>query len=183
MKCTECKATMAKTVGDHLYTEAGLDNVILHGVAKYDCPSCGASRVAIPAMSQLHRAIAVALAQKPARLVAAEVAFLRDHLELSNKDFAELMGVSPEHASRWTSSAEINGPAERYLRALAVFGPEAIAARGGKDAPVPAPMLDSGEIVKMLASMPSKDAPAKTIPIDLRRSNTSGWKSATAAPN
>src|SRR5262245_38491563 len=116
MKCTECGNKMTRSVVDHVYRESGLDNVILHGVTKYTCESCGAERVQIPHMGPLHRAIAQAIAHKPARLVPAEVRFLRDHLDLSNKEFAALMGVSPEQASRWTSSEPIGVPAERFLR-------------------------------------------------------------------
>jgi putative zinc finger/helix-turn-helix YgiT family protein len=182
MKCTECGNAMTKAIGDHHYTESGLDNVMLRGVSKYECPSCGSKRVAIPAISQLHRAIALALAQKPARLVSAEVAFLRDYLDLSNRDFADLMGVTPEHTSRWASSAEISGPAERFLRTLAVLGPEVIAKRVRETLGAPPP-IDVDAVAKMLEAMPSKDAPAKKVPIDLRPTGRTGWKSAAAAPS
>src|SRR5215216_60908 len=104
MKCIECGNAMTKTVGDHLYIESGLDNVVLHNITKLHCESCGAKRLQIAAMGKLHNAIALAIASKPARLEPQEVRFLRDHLELSNKDFAELMGVSEHQASRWVST-------------------------------------------------------------------------------
>jgi putative zinc finger/helix-turn-helix YgiT family protein len=178
MKCTECGNAMTKSVGEHRYAESGLDNVILHGVTKYECERCGAKRVVIPAIAQLHRAIARELARKPARLVPAEVAFLRDHLELSNKEFAELMGVSPEHASRWTSSDQIGVPAERFLRMLAVLGPEAIALRKRRATIDEQFEIDVGELIETLEYLPSKDEPVREVSIGLRRAGAAGWKAA-----
>lgn len=184
MKCTECGNAMTKSIGDHLYTESGLDNVILHGITKYECERCGAKRVVIPAIAQLHRTIARELARKPARLLPAEVAFLRDHLELSNKEFADLMGVSPEHASRWTSSDQIGVPAERFLRMLAIFGPEAIARRKQRPTIKEQFEIDVREIVETLGELPSKDAPVREVSIGLRRAGAAGWKAAAGnGPN
>lgn len=184
MKCTECGNAMTKSIGDHLYTESGLDNVILHGIAKYECESCGAKRVVISAVAQLHRTIARELARKPARLVPAEVAFLRDHLDLSNKEFADLMGVSPEHASRWTSSDQIGVPAERFLRMLAVIGPEAIALRKKRPTIKEQFEIDVGELVETLGDLPSKDEPVRAVAIGLRRAGATGWKAAAeTGPN
>jgi Zn finger protein HypA/HybF involved in hydrogenase expression len=69
MKCTDCGNVMTKSVGDHVYRESGMDHVVLCNTATYTCESCGAKRVQIVAMAQLHRALASVLAQKPARLV------------------------------------------------------------------------------------------------------------------
>jgi len=52
------------------------------------------------------------------------VRFVRDHLGLSNTQFAELMGVTPTQSSRWTNSEAIGLPAERFLRVLATLGPD-----------------------------------------------------------
>ncbi len=184
MKCNECGNAMVKSVGDHHYTESGLDNVILHGVTKYECARCGARRVVIPAVAQLHRTIARELARKPARLVPAEVAFLRDHLELSNREFAELMGVSPEQASRWTTSDQIGVPAERFLRMLAVLGPEAIAQRKKRPSIRDQFVIDVGAIVVTLGDLPSRDEPVREVSIGLRRGGAAGWKAAAeTGPN
>lgn len=171
MKCTECGNAMTKSVGDHAYRESGMEHVILRGVTKYDCESCGAKRVTIVAMAQLHRLLAEMIARKPARLVPSEVRFVRDHLELSNKDFAIIMGVTETQASRWTSSEPIGVPAERFLRTLATLGPLVLASR---TAPV-VEMLPAKGIVEMLSHLPSKDEEVREVPIRVRR-NTSDWK-------
>ena len=176
MKCTECGNAMTKSVGDHVYRESGMEHVILRNVIKYDCESCGAKRVNIPAIAQLHRLLAHIIATKPARLIPSEVRFIRDHLELSNKDFAILMGVSETQASRWTSSEPIGVPAERFLRMLATMGPIVLAAG--------APTVTLGKIKddefvadvrSTLANLPSKDEPIKELPIKIRR-NSTDWR-------
>jgi putative zinc finger/helix-turn-helix YgiT family protein len=181
MKCTECGNVMTKSVGDHVYRESGLDNVTLRNVTTYACESCGAKRVLIPNMGPLHRAIALALADKPARLLPQEVRFIRDHLGLSNKQFAEIMGVRPEQSSRWVGEDPIGIPAERFLRVLATMGPELVAspeddAEHVEKSSVPAPQLEevTRELRGMLAHLPAQSSEAKPVDIRLRR-QTSGW--------
>jgi DNA-binding transcriptional regulator YiaG len=169
---------MTKSVGDHVYHESGMDHVTLRNVTKYRCESCGAQRVQIVAMAQLHRLLAELIARKPARLVPSEVRFIRDHLELTNKDFSALMGVTEAQASRWTSSEPIGVPAERFLRMLATLGPEVLASRGAAMVEV-GKMSDGGfvaGVVDTLGRLPSKDEPVKDVPLRVRRSNHSGWK-------
>lgn len=181
MKCTECGSAMNKTVGDHLYKESGLDNVILHNTTTHTCPNCGAKRVQVTAMGQLHQAIASAIATKPARLTPPEVRFLRDHLDLTNKEFAELMGVSPEQASRWTNADPIGVTAERFLRVLATMGPGALAARKTENIKEAFVKLSDDvlevleKLIRTLAHMPSPSEPVRPVPINLRRGNV-GWK-------
>jgi DNA-binding transcriptional regulator YiaG len=184
MKCTECGNKMTKAVVDHVYRESGLDNVILHGVAKYACESCGAERVQISNMGPLHRAIAQAIVHKPARLVPAEVRFLRDHLDLSNKDFAALMGVSPEQSSRWTSSEPIGVPAERFLRTLALLGPEVVSrdqGHGHEPEREPVPPLGAELFKELFRELPPPSTSPREVPIDLRRA-PSGWQVEAHAP-
>jgi DNA-binding transcriptional regulator YiaG len=162
---------MKKTVEDHLYTESGLDNVILRHVTKYVCPEDGSAFVQIPALSQLHRTLALALAEKPARLIPSEVRFLRDHLGLSNTRFAELMAVTPTQSSRWTTTEQIGPQAERFLRVLVALGPERIS--GGDSACTAEQTL--GELAQVIDRLPPSSAEAKDVKIGLRRSGA-GWK-------
>lgn len=200
MKCTECGNAMTKSVGEHRYTESGLDNVILRNVTKHTCESCGAERVVIPAMAKLHRELAHAISEKPARLAPQEVAFLREHLELSNKEFAELMGVSPEQASRWTTTEAIGIPAEHLLRIFAAMGPESVRQRRSAEArkqyelaseqyaaaveeQVRKPTEDKGRyeaIVEVLGHFPPRSEPVRDVPISISRVGAKGW---THGPN
>ena len=176
MKCTECGNAMTKSVGDHVYRESGMDHVILRGVTKYTCETCGAERVSILAIDSLHRTLALAIANKPTRLIPSEVRFLRDYLDLSNKEFAELMGVSPEQASRWTTTDNVGVPAERFLRVLVVMGPDALAARSAASGEMPVVSIETAELVRTLKHLPPPSSAPSDAPIRLRR-QSSHWMS------
>jgi DNA-binding transcriptional regulator YiaG len=175
MKCTECGNAMTKSIGDHVYRESGMEHVLLKGVTKYGCESCGAKRIQIVAIGQLHHLLAEIIAKKPARLVPSEVRFIRDHLELSNRDFAVLMGVTEAQASRWTNSESMGVPAERFLRVLAILGPETIAQRNLPQVEMVSMSTTKG-LIETLGHLPSKDEPVANVPINIRRSS-SDWKS------
>lgn len=75
----------------------------------------------MPRIAQLHRMIAEAVAEKPARLTGAEVRFLRKHLGWSGEDVANVMGVRQETVSRWETEKEPMGVvSERLLRLMAL---------------------------------------------------------------
>lgn len=194
MKCTDCGSTMTKTVGDHVYRETGMDHVILRNITKYTCPEDGKVLVQIPSIGELHRTLALVVAAKPARLVASEVRFLRDHLELSNTQFADLMGVSPTQSSRWTTSEPIGPQAERFLRMIAILGPKRVrpidvapaqepasSGEGVRDhADVAEQTLD--ELSKVIQQLPSLSSEVKSVKIRLRR-GSAGWKQDAATSN
>lgn len=187
MKCTECGSTMTKAVGDHVYRESGMDHVVLHNITTYTCPDDGKVFVQIPAIAKLHRALALAIADKPARLVPSEVRFLRDHLELSNTAFADLMGVSPSQSSRWTTSEPIGPQADRFLRMLAVLGPERVASEepvevSGEPSEADAPDARGRvaeatlvEMARVIRHLPTLSSEVKSVNIGLRRSSA-GWR-------
>jgi DNA-binding transcriptional regulator YiaG len=134
-----------------------------------------------PHMGPLHRAIAQiaqAIAVKPARLVPNEVRFIRDHLALSNKDFAELMGVSAEQASRWMTEHPSGVPAERFLRMLATLGPDAVKASSDPvdDRLEALASFKAIDIVRTMGHLPPPSTPARNVQIGLRRNGAAGWK-------
>ena len=121
MKCFECGAEMKSTRGVHKYTESGLDNVTLQDIEIRRCPSCGDEAYSIPNMGGLHRAIALALAGRHARLSGQELRFLRKYLGHSSTDFAKLLGKTKETISRWENgSRKPSVSMERFIR-LMVF--------------------------------------------------------------
>lgn len=182
MKCTECGNVMTKSVGDHVYRESGMDHVVLRNTTTYTCESCGAKRVQIVAMAQLHHAIASVLAQKPARLIPSEVRFLRDYLELTNKGFAALIGVTEHQASRWTSTDPMGVPAEHFLRMLTTLGPIALA----RDEPAEVALnpLTTEALLRSLGdtlkSFPSRSEGATTLQIRAQRGR-SDWNAVVQA--
>jgi DNA-binding transcriptional regulator YiaG len=105
----------------YLYTECGLPNVALAGVDVRRCKECGAYELLLPNVSELHRTIALAVIEKPARLSGAEVRFLRTYLGWTGADFAEHMGVDPSTVSNWENDKDpIGTQSDRALRLMVV---------------------------------------------------------------
>jgi DNA-binding transcriptional regulator YiaG len=176
MKCIECGHALTKSVSDHMYRESGMDHVILRNVAKYDCENCGAARVEIVRMAQLHRLLAEILVRKTTRLVPSEVRYLRDFLDLTNRTFAVLMGVTESQASRWTSATsgeQMSTTAEHLLRMLTTLGPSILTS-------VEPASLPTKPIADMLRALPPRDAEAIKETMRLRR-GAKDWIAETAA--
>lgn len=78
--------------------------------------------MSIDRMAPLLRGIAASVGRKRARLAAAEVTFLRKHLEYTGARLAKALGVTGPTVSRWETGREPIGPsADRLLRALVVI--------------------------------------------------------------
>ena len=119
MSCVQCGGAMKTARENFRYEASGLPGVTLVGVAVSRCPECGEYEVSIPHIEDLHRVIARALVNKPARLIGAEIRYLRKWLGWSGVDFAQHMGVTAETVSRWENgAASMAGTAERLLRLL-----------------------------------------------------------------
>lgn len=163
-KCPDCGAAMKITHRDHEYAECGLPGIVLLGLEFRTCAQCGEEERVMPRLEQLHRVIAEAVAEKPARLTGAEVRFLRKHLGWSGEDVANVMGVRQETVSRWETEKEPMGVvSERLLRLMA------LRLRPVEDYPN-----------ERLAEV-AKAAPCP-VRLRLRRPNNSGWRmEATAA--
>ena len=118
MKCLQCEGSMKSRRETCDYGSCGLP-VTLSGVRVARCGSCGEHEVALPRIEEPHRLIARTVMRKRQGLGAPEIRFLRTWLGWSGKDFAEVMGVTPETVSRWESGSLRIGPqAERLLRVL-----------------------------------------------------------------
>lgn len=119
MKCLNCAASMTVTRENYKYAESGLSCVTLRGMDVARCATCGESEVAIPAIAELHQAIARVIVLKAERLVPEEIRFLRKHLGFSQPDIAARLGVAVETVSRWENDKErMSVPAEKLLRFL-----------------------------------------------------------------
>lgn len=102
MKCPQCRQAEVEIRHENRrFEESGLPNVVLENVEVRHCPACGADMLAIPRMAQLHRTLAVVLITKLARLMPAEIRYLRKSLGWSQKDFATALHVDPSTANRW----------------------------------------------------------------------------------
>jgi putative zinc finger/helix-turn-helix YgiT family protein len=156
--CGQCDASVKTKRENYRYTASGLPTVTLLGVEVRRCPRCGETEVVIPAIAELHRAIAGAVIRKRARLTPPEIRFLRTVLGWSGTDFAKHMGTTPETVSRWEHGQPIGTAADRLLRLLVAT-----------KAPIePYP-------VDILAELAVDNRPATPVPLGLQRDQRTGW--------
>jgi putative zinc finger/helix-turn-helix YgiT family protein len=119
-ECTNCGGQVVPEFKNYRYAESGLPNVVLQGVAVADCPQCGNSDVLIPRVAKIHRAIARALANSPARLTGPQLRFLRKHLGLSGDELGRYLHTDKTKISKWETEEDRIGPAtDRLIRLLA----------------------------------------------------------------
>ncbi len=175
MRCPGCNRNLKgqKTTLGHpyQYVESGLEHVFLVGAILYKC-ECGEELVEIPKVEQLDDEIARVLIQKTNPLTGAEVRFLRKYAEWSAKDFANILGVGPEHLSR-VENRKVQRTGAAYV----------LGAAADKLTRVIAHKASQGESIKeilfTLAETSEKKAPRKTARLLFeKRPRSSQWKMA-----
>jgi transcriptional regulator with XRE-family HTH domain len=119
-KCHECGGKFVGKRQSYKYEECGLTNVRLSNILVFEC-SCGVRVPEIPSISELHCLIALDLLRKPSLLVGEEVRFLRKMAGLSQRELAELMGVTPTRPSKWENAAP-SKEGDRLLRTICLLG-------------------------------------------------------------
>jgi transcriptional regulator with XRE-family HTH domain len=114
------------------YPESGLDNVQLFNVPVRVCKN-GHEEVEIPSVTALHELLAGMIIRKPAMLNGREIRFLRKRAGLQAKDFAQRIGITPEHMSKIENGrAKLHRTYDLLIRlAIATL----LAARDGKPLP------------------------------------------------
>jgi putative zinc finger/helix-turn-helix YgiT family protein len=119
-ECTNCDEPVSLERRNYRYAESGLSNVILQGAEVTVCPKCGTTDVIIPRMAKIHRAIAQALANSPARLTGEQLRFFRKHLGLSGEQLGRYLHTDRTKISKWERGEDQIGPAtDRLVRLLA----------------------------------------------------------------
>lgn len=124
MKCVMCenKKVLKKDSKQIRYTQCGLDNVVLYGVAHYECNQCGEEYYSYGNQDELHTLIARALIFKSGLLSGKEVRFLRTYLGYSTAVFAKLTGYAKESISRMENQKQkIMKPFDRLVRSFVAF--------------------------------------------------------------
>ena len=86
------------------YVGSGLGNVYLVGVKYWRCSVCRKQAADIPSLNQLLASIARTLVEKKSPLTGEQVRHLRKRLGKPSKEFAALVGVTPERYSAIESS-------------------------------------------------------------------------------
>ena len=114
--CPECGARRQTILGNYQYKESGLKNLWLEGVELFEC-ACGQKFAIIPCVPELHGLIAQDLLKQKNQLSGREIRFLRKHIGLKAKDFAEYLGVNNVTVSRWERGEERPPqPTDRLIR-------------------------------------------------------------------
>lgn len=106
-------------MGAYLYTECGLDNVLIEGISIVE-DHAGEETTTIPAIGMLHQVIAEGIVSLPAKMTGAELRFLRTEMGLTQEQLAEILKVKPLSVSRWERSDPITDASEMLIRLLAV---------------------------------------------------------------
>ena len=102
--CADCGEPMNAETRNYRYTESGLSNVILKGVEIAECPKCDNSEVTIPRMAKLHRALAHAITNSPARITGEQLRFLRKYLGMSGDQLGEYLHTDKTKISKWSAA-------------------------------------------------------------------------------
>jgi len=118
IKCPKCDKLISSSVGNHKYTESGLENVYLENIKIYEC-ACGLSIPSIFRVGRLNDLIAEKLLSKPALLDGNEITFLRKNIPMSSTIFARMIGVDKTTFSKWENERQLHREAnDRLIRIL-----------------------------------------------------------------
>jgi transcriptional regulator with XRE-family HTH domain len=100
----------------------GIENVTLvDGVFDELCEKCGKGKITILDLPGLIAAVALTRVKLPFKLNNKELRFLRKALEISGKEMAEHLKVSPETLSRWENEKlPISEQSEMLLRMIVI---------------------------------------------------------------
>lgn len=115
--------------------------VVLKNAVIREVDAAGDETIEVPDLDGLTAAVAVARCRLPVKLAGAELRFFRKALEMTAREMAELLDVTPETLSRWENDAQAIGEAaEKAIR-------QAVCALLHRRAP--AVDYDPAEIVRM----------------------------------
>lgn len=121
MECEKCRAQTVLKKGVYHYVESGLDNVYLVNVDIRRCDACGCVTPRIPRINELHAVIGRAIALKGELLSGAEARYLRKHLGMKGKEWAEILHVDVATLSRWEGEERPIGSQSDMLMRLLYF--------------------------------------------------------------
>ena len=115
MLCTECGQETNLAIEDRpSYDFPDLTIVNAH---VYRCPDCGNEMDAVPALREKTKVIVGLILDKPGRLTAAEINYLRKFMRWTGQEMANLLGVRVEAISRWENGHSLmSTSADKLLR-------------------------------------------------------------------
>lgn len=126
MRCIKCGSVMLETTAPITETVRGV-SVTVEGIEHYCCEHCRNTTMSIEAAELLAKEQMRAVARAKGILAPEEIRAIRKRLELTQREFEELIGVSSPTASRWETGAMLpSKTADTLIRLLGEF-PEAVA--------------------------------------------------------
>lgn len=109
---------MKKIRKDYIYSESGLDNIVLANTQTYTC-ECGEEMPIIPHIESLNRVIAFELIKSKKHLTGKEARFIRKQLGMKAVQLAGILGVDKVTISRWENdNSSIGNANDRLIRLL-----------------------------------------------------------------
>ncbi|OHV78433.1 helix-turn-helix domain-containing protein [Mesorhizobium sp. ORS 3428] len=104
----------------HHYTESGLLNVYISGIA-VEVDDDGDEIITIPAINELHSVIATGIVNHAKGMSGDELRFLRSEMGLTQAELATLVHRDKQSVGRWErNEIEIDSSAEALVRRLAI---------------------------------------------------------------
>ena len=130
-KSETCEHEMREELLSKYFTrEIGIPVFVNKAVKQSTCALCGEVSHSIPYLGRLIAAAAVSRAKMPEKLSGREIVFMRKSLELSGKELASILEVTPETVSRWENDKAPMNPAHEKMLRICVgirLGPKALA--------------------------------------------------------
>lgn len=107
-------------MGSYQYTECGLDNVFIEGMAVVQ-DHAGEETLEIASIGLLHSVIAEGIVMLPSKMSGRELRFLRTEMGLTQEKLADVLKVTLLTVSRWErEESPIKDTAEMLIRLMAV---------------------------------------------------------------
>lgn len=125
MKCIECGHQTEAREEDRELVLGLPYHVVVSGAPVHVCPNCGARYPGLRAPQASLESLARWIVQRPGRLQASEVQFIRHTLGWSQEQLGRRLGVTVETISRWENGKRPLGyQSELALRFLVLAGDE-----------------------------------------------------------
>lgn len=104
----------------HHYTECGLLNVYIEGIA-VEVDDDGDEIITIPAVNELHHVIALGVVSHEKGISGDELRFLRSEMGFTQAEMAQLVHRDKQSIGRWErDEIEIDSASEALIRRLAI---------------------------------------------------------------
>jgi DNA-binding transcriptional regulator YiaG len=121
MFCPNCDVELIEILGQHHFTECGLDNVWLRDWKMLECKTCNYRIPVLPDAMLIAQLLTEKMVVIGSRLNGDGVRFLRKNMHLASEALAQMLGTTRVEISRWENGAnEISPFYDFKLRLIAI---------------------------------------------------------------